>query len=118
MVNSIINRIFPIISSILILFILNSGCIEEGPLEPTQLNETQIKERITQNLIGTQIEYYNVAGQPMSYNISAYDIKSINKIQLDNKIAWKVRVGSQLSWDLYFNETGEAILKKEQLFVS
>lgn len=118
MVNPIINRIFPIISSILILFILNSGCIEEGPLEPTQLNETEIKERITQNLVGTQIEYYNVAGQPMSYNISAYDIKSINKTQLDNKIAWKVRVGSQLAWDIYFTENGETILKKEQLFVS
>lgn len=113
-----INKIFPIIGSILILFILNSGCIEECQLEPTQLNETQIKERITQNLVGTQIEYYNVAGRPMSYNISASDIKSINKTQQDGKIVWKVRVGSKLAWDIYFNDTGEKILKKEQLFVS
>ncbi|TFH46941.1 MAG: hypothetical protein E4G94_01280 [ANME-2 cluster archaeon] len=111
-------KAYKIIIPVLILIILNSGCIKEESLEPTQLNETQIKERIMQNLVGTQIGYYNVAGQPMSYNISAYDIKSINKTQLDNKIAWKVKVGSQLAWDIYFNETGEAILKKEQLFVS
>ena len=118
MVNPIINKTILIINSILILFILDSGCIEEGPLEPTQLNESQIKERIKQNLVGTQIEYYNVAGQPIAYNISAYDIKSINKTRLDNKVAWKVRIGSRLAWDIYFNETGEAIIKKKQLFIS
>lgn len=77
-----------------------------------------IKEKIRSNLIGTEIVYYDIAGKPVTYNVTEKDIKSIEKTTLNEKIAWKVRIGERLAWDYYYEEQGNKIIKKEQLFVT
>ena len=91
-----------------IVFIVIFGCtIKEKPIEQ------KIKER----LVGEKIIYYNIAGQPINFTISAEDITSIEKIQTKEGVFWKARVGKELMWDLYLDKNGE-IVKKEQLFVT
>jgi hypothetical protein len=76
------------------------------------------EDKIKENLIEMTLTYSNIAGQPLTFTITADDIKSIEKTTLDGNAAWKVRVGDALAWDIYFDESGEQIIKKEQLFVS
>lgn len=93
----------------IILAIFTYGCVAE---------EKRIEQKIMENLIGEEVTYYNIAGQPIYYIISADDIKSIEKVETKEGTLWKVRVGKDLMWDFYFNKNGETIVKKEQLFVT
>jgi|SRR5450759_4692474 len=87
---------------------------------PTQINTSDdiIKDKIRSNLTGTEIVYSNIAGKPITYNVTENDIKSIEKTMLNGKPAWKVRIGEGLAWDYYYEEQGNIIIKKEQLFTS
>jgi hypothetical protein len=87
---------------------------------PTQINTSDdiIKDNIRSNLTGTEIVYSNIAGKPITYNVTENDIKSIEKTMLNGKPAWKVRIGEGLAWDYYYEEQGNIIIKKEQLFTS
>jgi hypothetical protein len=97
-----------IITGSLIFFLINSYMnLEESP-------QTKIKER----LIGYKLEYPNIAGNLLIFEIKSEDIKSIKKTVLNEKEVWKVRVGKGLVWDLYFDIKGDKIIKQEQLFVS
>ncbi len=79
-------------------------------------NGTFIQEKIKSKLIGMEITYYGVAGNALVYNVRENDIKMINETLLDSKRVWKVRIGVGISWDYYFDETGENIVKIVQLF--
>ncbi len=115
-------------TSIVAFFVMfNAGCVEKSlnsnnntssKAFPTPTDIDAIKDKIRNNLIGTGIVYRNVAGRSIIYNVTEKDIKTIEKTVMENRTVWKVRVGSKMAWDIYFNETGEAIVKKEQLFVS
>jgi hypothetical protein len=87
---------------------------------PTQINTSDdiIKDKIRSNLTGTEIVYSNIAGKPITYKVTENDIKSIEKTMLNGKPAWKVRIGEGLAWDYYYEEQGNIIIKKEQLFTS
>lgn len=113
--------------SIIVIFVLfSAGCVEK-PLNfnnitytsiPTPVSDNAIKEKIRSNLIGTSIVYYDIAGRPVAYNVTEKDIKSIEKTVLEGRIVWKVRIGEKLAWDYYYEEQGNEIIKKEQLFVT
>ena len=92
----------------------------EKQVTPNQINTSDdiIKEKIRSDLIGTEIVYYSIAGKPLTFNITENDIKSIKKTTLNGKIAWKVRIGEGLAWDYYYEEQGNEIIKKEQLFAT
>ncbi len=79
-------------------------------------NETLIQEKIKSKLIGMEITYYGIAGNALVYNVTENDIKLINETLLDSKRVWKVRIGEGISWDYYFDERGENIVKTVQLF--
>ena len=97
-----------IVLSIMIVFILAYGCVKK---------ERSTEEKITDSLIGEKLTYYNIAGQPINFTISAEDIKSIEKTEIKGAFFWRVRVGESLAWDIYFDQYGK-IEKKEQLFVT
>lgn len=80
--------------------------------------EKSAEEKIKERLIGEKITYYNIAGQPLNFTISAEDISSIEKTEIKDEILWKVRVGQDLAWDIYLDKDGKNIVKKEQLFVT
>lgn len=82
------------------------------PAKPAETPEYKIK----QQLIGMQLEYSNIAGQPMSFTITEKDIKSIEKITLNNETVWKSNIKDM--WNIYFDGTGTKVIKQEQLFMS
>lgn len=107
---------------ILVILVLLTGCVSQDKnynvtSTPSVANE-EVKEKIRRSLIGTSIAYNDIAGRPVKYNVSEKDIKSIEKIMLDGRNVWKVRIGDGLAWDYYYNEQGNEIIKKEQLFVT
>ena len=75
-------------------------------------------KKIYNTLIGYELEYRNIAGNVLIYNIKKEDIKSITRTNLDGEEVWKVNVGEGLSWNIYFDIGGNRIIKHEQLFVS
>ena len=86
-----------------------SGC-------QSNFNITKIEEKIKSEVIGLEITYYNIAGNPIIHKVSDEDIKSIYPVELDNKNLWKVEIGEELKWNLYYDEKGEELIKTEQLF--
>ena len=94
---------------LVILLSLTYGCISK---------EISIEQNIKERLIGEKITYYNIAGQPVNFTISAGDIKSIEKVKIKEEPFWKVGVGKDLIWDIYMDKDGKNIVKTEQLFVS
>jgi hypothetical protein len=129
-VNGLVLNIKDFTKMVFVVFMITmiAGCVSqpipkdnittEKQYIPTQINTSDdiIKENIRSNLIGTEIVYFNIAGKPITYNVTEKDIKSIEKAMLNGKTAWKVRIGEGLAWDYYYEEQGNAIIKKEQLF--
>ena len=72
---------------------------------------TTTKVDIQESLIGTNLEYANIAGDSMQYEITEKDITSIQQI---NDV-WEVHIGHSLQWKLTLNDNRE-IIKTEQLF--
>lgn len=105
-----------------ILFI--SGCVEKPANSnntttytiPERVSNDAIKEKIKNNLIGTSIVYHDIAGRPITYNVTGESIKNIETATLEGKTVWKVRIGEGLAWDYYYDEQGNEVIKKEQLF--
>jgi hypothetical protein len=73
-------------------------------------------QAIEKTLVGTNLTYYSIAGQPMNYTITHDDIVSIEPTTFEGKNAWKVRVGQSLSWNLTMSADGTQVLDSEQLF--
>lgn len=88
----------------------------ETPATPVANSETLIQEKIKSKLIGMEITYYGIAGNALIYNVTENDIKMINESLLENEKVWKVSIGEGISWDYYFNEKGDNIVKTVQLF--
>lgn len=79
-------------------------------------NTTLIQEKIKSKLIGMELTYYDKKGDLEKYTINESDIKMINETWIDSKRVWKVRIREAMTWDIYFDEKGENIVKVEQLF--
>ncbi len=100
------------------------GCIEDEPSQnvsdtlPEDQNDsgTNISENIENTLVGHQIVYYDIAGEPRSYNISKKDIRNIEKSESNGEVIWIATVGSGMQWEIHLNSTGESILEEIQLF--
>ncbi|MCQ1534502.1 hypothetical protein FTO70_02075 [Methanosarcina sp. KYL-1] len=100
------------------------GCIEGEPSQnvsdtpPDDQNNSgaNITENVEKTLVGHQIVYYDIAGEPRYYNISKKDIRNIEKSESDGEVIWIVTVGSGMQWEIHLNSTGESILKEIQLF--
>ncbi|MCZ7355854.1 MAG: hypothetical protein O8C66_11775 [Candidatus Methanoperedens sp.] len=118
-----------IISTWIVTFfvIFNAGCVEKtlnssdntsSTVFPTPAGIDAIKDKIRNNLIGTGIVYRDIAGRPVTYNVTEKDIKTIEKTVIENRTAWKVRIGDNLAWNFYYDDLGNEIIKKEQLFVT
>ncbi len=93
--------------------------VEDVNTTQTPANSTQsqlIQEKIKSKLIGLEITYSDKRGELEKYTVNESDIKMINETWLDNKRVWKLRIGVGISWDYYFDETGENIVKTVQLF--
>ncbi len=73
---------------------------------------------IEKTLIGMNLTYYSIAGQPLDYTIGAGDIQSVEKAEYNGQAAWEVRVGQGLQWDLTMDQSGKRILDTKQLFVT
>jgi hypothetical protein len=79
---------------IILIAILVTGLLYlSGKPIKNQSAEAKIKE----NLIGMNLTYSTIAGEPINFTITAEDIKSIEKTTLDNKAAWKVNIGESLA---------------------
>ena len=110
----------------LIIFVFNfsAGCIENEisknvsgfPEEKQNNSGITIDENIEKTLVGHQIVYYDIAGEPRYYNISKKDIRSIEKSESEGEVVWVVTVGSGMQWEMHLNSTGESILEENQLF--
>ncbi len=105
-----------VIIFIFITFVYNQNEPLPSKNETLTKNNTFIEEKIKSKLIGLEITYYGVAGNALVYKVSENDIKMINETLLDGKRVWKVRVGEAMSWDIYFDEKGDNIVKIIQLF--
>jgi len=73
---------------------------------------------IENTLVGMNLTYYSIAGQPLNYTIGAGDIQSVEKAEYNGQAAWKVRVGQGMQWDLTMDQSGKEILDTKQLFVT
>lgn len=73
---------------------------------------------IEKTLVGMNLTYYSIAGQPLNYTIGAGDIQLVEKADYNGQAAWKVRVGQGLQWDLIMDQSGKQILDTKQLFVT
>lgn len=108
----------------IVFTVLTIGCIEDGisknvsdfPEREQNSSGTSITENIEKTLVGHQIVYYDIAGEPRYYNISKSDILSIEKSESDGEVVWIATVGSGMQWEICLNSTGESILKEIQLF--
>lgn len=114
----------------LILTITIIGCVskpisQENQKMENNMTSTEIpssdnitKDKIRNHLNGTEIIYYDFRGKQVTYTIKEKDIKSIEKTIMEDRIVWKVRIGKGLAWDFFFDEQGNEIILKEQLFVT
>ena len=106
--------------------LITMGCVEKPfksnktdvpTISPdSNLSDDAIKEKIISNLNGTTIVYHDIAGRPVIYNVTERDIRNIAKTNMGDKPAWRVRIGEGLAWDFYYDEFGNEVIKKEQLF--
>lgn len=94
---------------ILLAMLATAGCTSAAEGEDA-------KSTINKTLVGHNLTYYSIAGQPMNYTITSEDIVSIDPATYKNSSAWKVRVGQSLSWDLTMSSDGTEILDVDQLF--
>jgi len=78
--------------------------------------DKNVRPAIEKTLVGTNLTYYSIAGQPMNYTIMQDDILSIEPTTYKGNDAWIVRVGKSLSWNLTMNADGTQVLDSEQLF--
>ncbi len=85
-------------------------------LAPPIKSDKAARDNINKTLVGMNLTYSNIAGKPMNYTITADSIKSVERFPYKGRLAWKVRVGEGLAWDLIMDEAGTKILKTEQLF--
>lgn len=116
--------IYFLIPLIIVFTAFATGCIEDGisknvsDLSGGEQNSSgiSIDENIENTLVGHQLVYCDIAGEPRYYNISKKDIRSIEKSELDGEIVWIATVGSGMQWEIYLNSTGESILNEIQLF--
>jgi hypothetical protein len=99
-----------IIAGIMIVALLAAGCVS------TRGNAGDVRATIKDTLVGTNLTYYSIAGNPMNYTIGPQDIVSIEPTTCEGKDAWKVRVGESLTWDLTMDASGTEILYVDQLF--
>ena len=83
---------------------------------PPVISDAAVKNKINKTLVGTNITYSNLAGKPINYTIMPDSIKSIEKTVYKGKLAWKVRVGEGMAWDITMDATGSKILDRKQLF--
>ena len=77
----------------------------------------QTRDSIRQQLIGYELTYFNIAGQPMTEIIALQDIDSIELTYYEEQVAWIAVVNEGL-WYIYFDEGGDNILEVQQNFVS
>jgi hypothetical protein len=73
---------------------------------------------IEKTLVGMNLTYYSIAGQPLNYTIGSGDIQSVEKADHNGQAAWKVRVGQGMQWDLIMDQSGKQILDTKQLFAT
>ncbi len=85
-------------------------------LAPPGSPEQEARDNIYATLVGTNLTYASIAGQPMNYTITADSIKDINRTIYRSKPAWKVHVGEGLAWDLIMDARGTRLLDTKQLF--
>jgi hypothetical protein len=77
-----------------------------------------VRKAMNERLVGTNLTYYSIAGEPMNYTIMAGDIVSVEKAEYNGQPAWKVRVGQGIAWDLTMDAECKQILDTKQLFVT
>jgi hypothetical protein len=94
-----VKKLIGVIIFLLFIFISITAC------------NTNVEEKIRENIIGREIKYYSITGDPLNYSISREDIISIKKTEE----GWKVEIGKKIKWNLDYNEKGEFV-KQEQLF--
>jgi PBP1b-binding outer membrane lipoprotein LpoB len=99
-----------IITVLIVLALLMTGCVSMGG------SAGDVRDKIKDTLVGTNLTYYSIAGQPMNYTIGPQDIGNIEPTTYKGKDAWKVRVGESLAWDLTMDANGTEILAMDQLF--
>ena len=85
-------------------------------MTPADNSTANATANIYKTLVGRNLTYTSIAGKPMNYTITKDSIKSIDQTVYKNKLAWKVRVGDSMAWDLTMDVTGTKILDSKQLF--
>src|SRR3989344_354484 len=70
-----------------------------------------VEDKIKEHLVGNEIEYFSISGDPLAYVVLENDIASIKKTE----DGWKAEVGNGLKWDMYYDENG-IFIRQEQLF--
>ena len=94
-----VKKFSKIIIVLLLVFALINGC------------SSDVESKIRKNLIGSEIEYFSISGDPLAYVVLEDEIISLGKIEN----GWKAKVGSELKWNMYYNKKGEFV-RQEQLF--
>ena len=96
---------------IVLLCTMLAGCAQDTS------DAQQTRDSIRQHLIGYELTYTNIAGQPMTETIASQDIDSIELTYYDEELAWIAVVKDGL-WYIYFDEGGSSILYVQQNFVT
>lgn len=95
----------------ILLGTLFAGCAQD------MSDAQQTRDSIRQQLIGYELTYFNIGGQPMTDTIASQDIDSIEITYYEKQVAWIAVVKDGL-WYIYFDEGGNNILEVQQNFVS
>ena len=94
---------------LVLMLVVAAGCT-------TKAGGDAPKNAIYATLVGHTMTYSSIAGKPLNYTITQGDIGSIDQTSYQGDPAWKVHVGTSLSWDLTVSSDGTKILDSKQLF--
>jgi len=80
-------------------------------------DEQAAQERVRQALVGYNLTYYNIAGQPVTETLTAQDITGIELSYHNGQTAWLAVIRGGL-WYIYFDVDGVTLLEVQQRFVT
>ena len=94
-----VKKFSKIIIVLLLVFALINGC------------SSDVESKIRKNLIGSEIEYFSISGDPLAYVVLEDEIVSLR----ETENGWKAEVGNGLKWNMYYDDNG-IFVRQEQLF--
>lgn len=80
--------------------------------------EVTLQDRVVDALVGKEITYYSIAGEPLTHEILESDIGEAEIALYQKQEYVKVRIGQDMAWNLYLDRETLEIMHVEQLFIT